>query len=102
MEQRRKDIEALTRTHGYSEEEAEVAYHLKVAHARLAALYKRKEEEQPGRLAGQRAGMSRMAFIDPHFRALLTVLDGWVLERDYPNRTRRPHSGEATGEEGSG
>jgi transposase InsO family protein len=64
MEQRRKDIEGLQRTHGYTEEEAEVAYLLKVAHARLAALYKRKfEEEQPGRLAGQRAGMSRMASV---------------------------------------
>jgi hypothetical protein len=101
MEQRRKDIEALTRTHGYTEEEAEVAYHLMVARDRLAALHRRRfEEERPGPLVGQRAGISWQAYVDPHFRALLAVLDGWVLDRDYPDRFRRPHSG--ADEEGSG
>jgi hypothetical protein len=98
MEQRRKDIEGLTRTHGYTEEEAEVVYHLKVAQDRLAELYKRRfEGGPPGSIPAMRAGIARMAFVEPHFRALYAVLDGWVLERDYPDRLRRPHS-EATDE----
>jgi hypothetical protein len=88
MEQRRKDIEALTRTHGYTEEEAEVVYHLKMARDRLAALHRRRfEEERPG----------PQAYVDPHFHALYAVLDGWVLERDYPDRVSRPRR-EATDE----
>jgi hypothetical protein len=94
MEQRRKDIEALTQTRGYNDEEAEVVYHLKVAHDRLAELYERRvAEEHPGPRPRERAGISRLALIDPHFHALYAVLDGWVLERDYPARTRPLHSG---------
>ena len=100
MEQRRKDIEGLISTHGYAEEQAEVAYHLKVAHERLAELHKRRfEGDPPGSIPTIRAGIARQALIDPHFLALYAVLDGWVLERDYPDRVNRPPR-EATDEEG--
>lgn len=90
MEERREAIEGLMRTHGYTEEEAEVAYHLKVAHDRLAALYQRSFGSLSSTYTATRAGVSRIALVDTHFQALYAVLDRWVLERDYPDRMSRP------------
>ena len=98
-DQVRKEIEALQRTHGYAEEEAEVAWHLGRAQHLLAEMY---EEIFAGRsmaLPSTSATMFQTAFVEPHFRALFALLDKRVLVRDYPERLGSPADPDVVGDQ---
>ena len=85
MEEGREHIEDLMRRYGYEEREAEVAYHLGRAQDLLAEMHEESFSlSETVALPGLRASMYRMAFVEPHFRALFALLDRRVLERNYP------------------
>jgi hypothetical protein len=79
----REKIEDLKRRFGYNEEEAEIAYHLREAYDRFTKLIRDDvPEENP--LPDVGARMFMMSAVDPHFRALNSMLARGVLVRDYP------------------
>jgi hypothetical protein len=86
VEPNRVIIEDLMRRYGYAENEAEVAYHLERAQDLLAEMHEESFASGAVALPGLRASMFRVAFVEPHFRALFALLNRRVLERDYPER----------------
>ena len=96
MEEHREIIEGLMRRQGYTEEEAEVAYHLGQAENLLVDMHQRTFESGSGALSRTQAGVFRMSQVEPHFRALFALLDRRVLKRHYPESWWRP--GDSRGE----
>jgi hypothetical protein len=78
------------RRQGYTEEEAEVAYHLGQAEDLLADMFERTFESGSGAWLRNQAGVFRMAQVEPHFRALFALLDRRVMKRDHPETLWRP------------
>jgi hypothetical protein len=89
VEEHREIIEGLMRRQGYTEEEAEVAYHLGQAENLLVDMYQRTFESGSGPMPRNQAGVFRMSQVEPHFRALFGLLDRRVLKRHYPESWRR-------------
>jgi hypothetical protein len=86
VEPDRENIEDLIRRYGYEEKEAEVAYHLGRAQDLLAEVHEESFASGSATLPRFGASMFRMAFVEPHFRALFALLDRRKFERDYPER----------------
>jgi hypothetical protein len=85
-----KIIEGVMRSQGYTEEEAEVAYHLVQAENLLMDVYQRTFESGSGPNPKMRGSEFRMSQVEPHFRALFALLDRRVLKRHYPEKWWRP------------
>jgi hypothetical protein len=96
VEEHREIIEGLMDRQGYTEEEAEVAYHLGQAENLLVDMYQRTFESGSGSIPMTQAGIFRMSQVEPHFRALFALLDRRVLKRHYSESWWRP--GDAGGE----
>ena len=90
MEPYRENIEAWMRRQGYTEAEAEVAYHLGRAEDLLADMLLKTFEEGSAPLPTDMAGQFRMSHVEPHFRALFALLDRRVMRRDRPDSVWRP------------
>ena len=90
MEENRQAIEDLMRRYGYEEKEAEVAYHLGRAQDLLAEMHEESIAARSTNLPRVGSAMFRLAFVEPHFRALFALLDRRVLRRDYPERLGPP------------
>jgi hypothetical protein len=85
-----ENIEEWMRRQGYTEEEAEVAYHLGRAEDLMADMFAKTFESGSGALPRNQAGVFRMSQIEPHFRALFALLDRRVHKRDRPDSVWRP------------
>jgi hypothetical protein len=90
VEEHGKIIEGLMSRQGYTEEEAEVAYHLEQAEDRLVALYRRTVGREAARSPTNTMNILQSSLMEPHFRALYTLLDRRVLRRSYPESRWRP------------
>jgi hypothetical protein len=90
VESNREIIEGLKSRQGYTEEEAEVAYHLVQAENLLVDMVQKTFESGSGAYPRNAAGVFRMSQIEPHFRALFALLDRRVLKRHHPESWWRP------------
>jgi hypothetical protein len=79
----REKIEDLKQRYGYEEQEAEIAYHLREAYERFTKLLSNDVSEE-GPLPEFSARLFMMSTVDPHFRALNSLLARGMLGRDYP------------------
>jgi len=90
VEEHREIIEGVKRRQGYTEEEAEIAYHLGQAENLLTDLYQKTIESDAGPSPRTTMAIFRSSQIEPHFRALFALLDRRVLKRHYPESWWRP------------
>jgi hypothetical protein len=88
VEPGREQIEDLMRRYGYEEKEAETAYHLGEAQARIFEMYRAEAQAEAeagtGGFPTLYAEMSLRSDIIPHFEALGSVLAKRVLARQFP------------------
>jgi hypothetical protein len=78
------------RRQGYTEEEAEVAYHLGRAEDLMADMFEKTFESGSATFPTNMAGAFRLSHVEPHFRALFALLDRRVQKRDRPGSVWRP------------
>jgi hypothetical protein len=90
VEPNRQIIEGVMRRQGYTEEEAEAAYHLAQAEDLLVDMFQRTFESGSAAFPQGMAGVFRMSQVEPHFRALFALLDRRVMKRDHPESLWRP------------